>query len=436
MSGPAPNKFRTVQAADDVIIAANPNFTYPQSFTPASDSLFDHLRAVDTTINGFQAEAAAIYVDGTNGLDTNAGDELHPVLTITRAIVLATAAGGAGRIVVSSGTYIEGDLTLPNNWDLEGRSLDAIIAPAAPAIIDVVNMAGAIGNMVSNITLQPAAGAIGLVAAFNINGLGTYRIINCQVIAPAAAVAMAGIQAQGGALVEVFSSIINNGAAAHIGPGINIGIVNTSVILTDTEVTSNVDCTVDVGTLELRSTRVTNNNAAGNDGVITLTGAADLLVIDSTLNNVAPGAGPNGYTINWAAGASAITLNNAKLQNNGTYVNAGVTILPEGAGGEPVINNLGFYAPSGDLNFGAAGISGFTNGVSPKLFEGINSGLWATVGSGTAGATPFAAADEFDQWSAIMRIARGLDALINTVATGAAAGGGVALGAYTGGQIP
>ncbi len=436
MSGPAPNKFRTVDSADGVIIAANPNFTYPNAFTPASDSLFDHLRAIDTTLNGFQAEAAAIYVDGTNGLAANAGDELHPVATITQGVVLATAAGGAGRIVVASGNYAEGDLTLPDNWDLEGRSLDAIIAPADPAIVDVVNMAGAIGNMVRNITLQPAVAAIGLVAAFNINGVGTYRIINCQVIAPAAAIAMAGIQAQGAAQVEVFSSIINNGAAAHIGPGINIGIVGTNVILTDTEVTSNVDITVDVGTLELRSTRVTNNNVAGNEGVITLTAAADLLVIDSVLNNVAPGAGPNGYAIDWAAGASTITLNNAKLQNNGGYAASGITVLPEGAGGEPDILDLGFYAAAADLNVGAGGISGFTNGLAPKLFAGISNPLWAAVGSGTAGATPFAAADEYDQWSAIMRIARGLDALINTVATGVNGGGGVALGAYTGGQIP
>lgn len=64
-----------------------------------------------------------IYVDGQNGADTNDGDEVHPVKTISKAIELAKK----GKIIILEGTYtIDNTLTVNDNLDITGQG-DVII---------------------------------------------------------------------------------------------------------------------------------------------------------------------------------------------------------------------------------------------------------------------------------------------------------------------
>ena len=59
-----------------------------------------------------------IYVDGLNGLDTNDGDEAHPVKTIAKAIELAQK----GKIIILAGSYtIENTLTVNSDLDIKGE---------------------------------------------------------------------------------------------------------------------------------------------------------------------------------------------------------------------------------------------------------------------------------------------------------------------------
>ncbi|WP_458404671.1 beta strand repeat-containing protein, partial [Methanobrevibacter sp.] len=59
-----------------------------------------------------------IYVDATGGLDTNDGDEAHPVQSIAKAIEIAQK----GKIVILEGTYtIDNTLTVNNDLDVTGE---------------------------------------------------------------------------------------------------------------------------------------------------------------------------------------------------------------------------------------------------------------------------------------------------------------------------
>lgn len=59
-----------------------------------------------------------IYVDAENGLDTNDGDELHPVQSISKAIEIAQK----GKIVILAGTYtIDNTLTVSKDLDITGE---------------------------------------------------------------------------------------------------------------------------------------------------------------------------------------------------------------------------------------------------------------------------------------------------------------------------
>jgi hypothetical protein len=379
----------------------------------------------DSVVGDYVEEANAVYVDTAGGNDGYSGDQAHPVRTLAAAIRRATVLGGTGKIIVQRGAYAEGNLTIPTGYSVEGVDRTGVIINGDGGATPVFILTG-VTNGVRNMTIVPAAAH---TAAIQCNGAGVYRIENVQITAAAAA-ATIGILHTAGLGTECIAVDINTAGGAAT--GVALQVVAGTIQFRDSTMQSNNQNLVDPGTCIVQNSTITTTDAGGaGQGVFGMSTGGTLTVIDSTLNNTNPAAAPNGYGID-NVDASAIVLNliNARLQNNGGYAAAGIPVLPEGAADPSIINNLGVFAPLGDVGFAAAP-NGFENGVAPQVFQGIESPLWAGLGGG---ATPFAGADEHDLWSAIMRIARTVDQLVATLA-GVGAGAGVALAAYAGGNV-
>ena len=379
----------------------------------------------DSVVGDYVEEAGAVYVDTLNGKDGYSGDQGHPVRTIAAGIRRATTIGGTGRIILQRGTYAEGNLTPPTGWSIEGVDRVAVIVTGQAAATPVFALTG-VSNGIRNLTIVADVAQTSMI---QLNGAGVYRLENLQLTAGAAA-ATIGILHTAGLATDCMVVDVNTAGGAAT--GVALQVVAGTIQFRGSTLQSNNQNLVDTGTCILQNSTATNNDAGGaGQGVFGMSTGGTLTVIDSTLNNTNPAAAPNGYGVD-NVDASAIVLNliNARLQNNGGYAAAGIPVIPEGAADPSIINILGLYAPLGDVGFAAAP-NGFENGVSPTVFQGIESPLWAGLGGG---ATPFAAADEYDEWSAIMRIARTVDQLVATLA-GLGGGGGVALAAYAGGNV-
>jgi len=381
----------------------------------------------DLVVGDYTEEQNAIYVDPTNGHDGYSGDQNHPVRSLANAIVKATALGGTGRIVLRPGAYAEESITPPTGYTLEGVDRTAVLVTGAGGANPVIILNGAQGG-VKNLTVFGNPAQTSLI---QLNGAGTYRLENVQLTAGAASAAV-GILHTAALATECINVDVNTAGGAATGAALQV--VAGTIQFRGCTLQSNNENPISAGTVTLQNSTMTNLNAGGAaQGVVNMTNASTLNIIDSTLNQGAPIAGANGYAVNWGD-ASAVTINyiGARLQNNGGYVAAAQPLIPESAGGGAIVQNIigPLYGPIGDVNQGAVGLDGFENGVFPSIWPGINSPLWAGLGGG---ATPFAGADEYDMWSAIMRIARHLDDVSNTITN--AAGLNQPLLGYVGGQI-
>ena len=382
----------------------------------------------DSVVGDYVEEAGAVYVDTLNGNDGYSGDQSHPVRTIAAGIRRATAIGGTGRIILQRGTYAEENIIPPTGWSIEGVDRAAVIITGAGGANPVIVLSG-VSNGVRNLTVFGDPAQTSLI---QLNGAGVYRLENLQLTAGAVSAATGILHTTSQATLCIDVDVTTAGGAAT-GPALN-SLAGTIQFRGCILLSNNTNLAAG-SVVTLQDTTMTNNDAGGaGQGVITLITASVLNIIDSTLNNTNPIAGPNGYGVAWGD-ASAVVINyiGARLQNNGGYVAAVLPVIPESGGGGAIIQNIfSLYAAAADVNQGAVGLDGFENGVSPAVFQGIESPLWAGLGGGV---TPFAAADEHDRWSAIMRVARTVDQLVETITTLAVAGGGVALAAYAGGNV-
>lgn len=409
-----------------------------------SNMLQDLLEQLDTAINvnavaisNIDPEAAAFYVDPVSGNDaTGTGSEVDPVETIGQAIILATGAGGAGRIVVAAGTYAEA-FTMVAGWSLEGRDRDTVIIVGDGGATPVITWDGVGNAKISKIQLNPVAGHTSGIFINNA-GAGNYFIEQCGLLVPGANATVL-IEHQDGTTVLrecLLNSIVGLGVAINL----TGGTLGAETVLITCDNAHSV--AVDTGAINFRETTIIQANTGTTEACISLTTGGDAILTDVLLNNTNPQAAQNGYGILSDLSATDIVLNNVRIQNNGTYVSAGAAaeVITTSAGGGETLTFNGLACPPAD--FGAAGIGNFNaveNGtipmIYPDVFDPIAVNMVATGEPWDDGAAGNEAVPDVTE--AILRLAHGLSVLWQTVITrGTDAGGGLTLQAYAAGLIP
>ena len=161
----------------------------------------------------FNVLDGVVYVDGTNGLDTNSGSLALPKLTIQEAITTADNAFTTGDVKVALGTYTE-SVTLADGISLLGGYVTGFASRDAVTNVTVINS----NASASTITASSITTANTLLDGFTINGSSGVTLTS------AITYSGSSVDAVG---LTISNNIINGGSGSSTSRGLNItGNVN------------------------------------------------------------------------------------------------------------------------------------------------------------------------------------------------------------------
>jgi hypothetical protein len=124
---------------------------------------------VDTNCDGADGIVGKdVYVDPTNGEDSNDGKPMTPMLSLTAALKLATSRGGS--VLVAAGTPTDATLAAPGTWAIYGgygpafigpvtRSLTTLTPPSTGLFVDQAASAH-LAHMTVQALMPPATGTM------------------------------------------------------------------------------------------------------------------------------------------------------------------------------------------------------------------------------------------------------------------------------------